>query len=132
VDNEEAEHVRLISRELFRLRTAGITECCARNIDPVAPGIQMLFGYLDRLFGVADRLTAAQRVDAGRAAINLFAMAMRDVAPSVPGGDGSACVVLDMMRTHRNHLADPRLRVDEPARRHHVSVRRAYTPFETS
>ena len=36
-----------------------------------------------------------------------------------------------MMRTHiREHLADPELRVDELARRHHVSVRHAYTVFE--
>jgi transcriptional regulator GlxA family with amidase domain len=29
----------------------------------------------------------------------------------------------------REHLADPHLRVEELARRHHVSVRRAYTLF---
>ena len=36
-----------------------------------------------------------------------------------------------MMLTHvRDHLADPELRVEELARRHYVSVRRAYTLFE--
>jgi transcriptional regulator GlxA family with amidase domain len=35
------------------------------------------------------------------------------------------------MRTHvREHLADPHLRVEELARRHHVSVRQLYTLFE--
>jgi AraC-like DNA-binding protein len=39
--------------------------------------------------------------------------------------------LLEMMLTHvRKHLADPELRVEELARRHHVSVRHAYTLFE--
>jgi AraC-like DNA-binding protein len=119
------------SRELLPLSTAEITDCCARSMDPAAPAMQVLSGYIDRLFEVADGLTAPQRLDAGRAAIDLLAMALRDVAPSVPGGDGSAGVLLDMMRTHvRKHLCDPDLRVAELARRHHVSVRHAYTLFE--
>ncbi|GAA3079172.1 helix-turn-helix domain-containing protein [Pseudonocardia yunnanensis] len=119
------------SRELLPLRTAEITESCARSIDPSAPGMQMLSDYLTRLLNVADSLTAEQRLDAGRAAIDLLAMALRNVAPSVPGGDGSVRVLLDMMRAHvRDHLADPQLGVVELARRHHVSVRRAYSVFE--
>jgi AraC-like DNA-binding protein len=40
-------------------------------------------------------------------------------------------VLLDMMQTHvREHLADPHLRVEELARRHHVSVSHVYTLFE--
>jgi len=114
------------SRELLALRNAEITESCARGIDPVAPGMEMLSSYLKQLFGAADRLTSEQRLDAGQAAIDLLAMALRDVTPSVPGGDGSADVLLDMMLTHvRDHLADPELRVEELARRHYVSVRRA-------
>jgi AraC-like DNA-binding protein len=93
--------------------------------------MQMLSAYLGQLFEVADSLTAGQRLDAGRFAIDLLAMALRDVTPSVPGADGSASVVLEMMRTHvRKHLADPDLRVEELARRHHVSVGHAYTLFE--
>ena len=119
------------SRELLPLHSAEITESCARAIDPVAPGMQMLSSYLKQLFAAADRLTADQRLDAGQAAIDLLAMALRDVTPSVPGGYDSTGVLLDMMMTHvRDHLADPRLRVEELARRHHVSVRRAYTLFE--
>jgi AraC-like DNA-binding protein len=119
------------SRELLPLRTAEITEACARSMDPAAPAMQLLAGYLDRLFDVADGLTPEQRLDAGRAAIDLLAMGLRDVAPSMPGGDGPADVLLDMMRTHvRDHLSDPRLRVEELARRHHVSVRHARTLFE--
>jgi AraC-like DNA-binding protein len=119
------------SRELLPLRTAEITDCCARSIDPAAPAMQMLSAYLGRLFDVADGLTAPQRVDAGRAAIDLLAMALRDVTPSVPGGDGPDGVLLEMMRTHvREHVADPDLRVEELARRHHVSVRQLYTLFE--
>jgi AraC-like DNA-binding protein len=119
------------SRELLALRNAEITESCARGIDPVAPGMQMLSSYLKQLFGAADRLTSEQRLDAGQAAIDLLVMALRDVTPSVPGEDGSARVLLDMMLTHvRDHLADPELRVEELARRHYVSVRRAYTLFE--
>lgn len=119
------------SRELLPLRTAEITESCARGIDPIAPAMQILSSYLDRLFSLADGLTAEQRRDAGQAAIDLLAMALREVIPSIPDGDGSADVLLDMMRTHvRDHLADPRLRVEELARRHHVSIRHAYTLFE--
>ncbi|MCE7002851.1 helix-turn-helix domain-containing protein [Kibdelosporangium philippinense] len=119
------------ARELLPLRTSEITDSCARGIDPAAPGMQMVSGYLDRLFGMAEHLTAEQRLDAGRAAIDLLAMALRDVQPSVPSGDGSAGVVLEMMRTHvRENLADSGLRVEELARRHHVSVRHVYNLFE--
>jgi AraC-like DNA-binding protein len=119
------------SRELLPLRTTEITEACARSIDPAAPAMQVLSGYLGRLFEVADDLTAPQRLDAGRAAIDLLAMALRDVTPSVPSGDGPEGVLLDMLRTHvREHLADPELRVEELARRHHVSIRQLYTLFE--
>ena len=132
VASTEARSLSLLfSRELLPLRTAEITEACARSMDPAAPAMRMLSGYLGRLFEAADDLTAAQRLDAGHAAIDLLAMALRDVTPSVPGGDGSAGVVLEMMRTHvRDHLADPELRVEELARRHHISVRHAYTLFE--
>jgi len=91
----------------------------------------MLSGYLGRLFEVAEGLTGQQQLDAGRAAIDLLAMVLRDVTPSVPGGDGPEKVLLEMMRMHvREHLADPGLHVEELARRHHVSVRHAYTLFE--
>jgi AraC-like DNA-binding protein len=121
----------LFSRDLLPLRTAEITEACARRVDPVMPAMQVLAGYLGRLFDVAGGLTAPQRRDAGRAAVDLLAMTLRDVTPSVPGGDGSEEVLLEMMRTHvRNHLADPELRVEELARRHYVSVRQAYVLFE--
>jgi AraC-like DNA-binding protein len=117
-------------RELLPLRTAEITEGCARSIDPAAPAMQILSAYLGQLFEVAGRLTASQRLDAGHAAIDLLAMALRDVTPSVPGGTGAEGVLLDVMRTHvRDHLADPELRVEELARRHHVSVSHAYTLF---
>ena len=119
------------SRELLPLRTAEITEACARSLEQAAPGMQMLSAYLDRLFEVADGLTAPQRLDAGRAAIDLLTMALRAATPSVPGGAGPDDVLLEMMRTHiRKHLADPDLRVEELARRHHVSARHAYTLFE--
>jgi AraC-like DNA-binding protein len=119
------------SRELLPLRTAEITEACARSMDPASPAMQVLSGYLGRLFEVADDLTAPERLDAGHAAIDLLAMTLRDATPSVPGGTGSDDVLLEMMRMHvRKHLADPDLRVEELARRHHVSVRHAYTLFE--
>ncbi|GAA1195929.1 helix-turn-helix domain-containing protein [Pseudonocardia alaniniphila] len=119
------------SRDLLPLRTAEITEGCARSMDPAAPAMQMLSGYLDRLFDLADDLTASQRLDAGHAAIDLLAMALRDVTPALPGDGGPAHVLLDMMLTHvRDHLADPRLHAEELARRHHVSVRHAQTLFE--
>jgi AraC-like DNA-binding protein len=119
------------SRELLPLRAGEITDGCARSMDPAGPAMQMLSGYLDRLFEAADDLAAPQRLDAGRAAIDLLAMALRDVTPSVPGGDGPEEVMLDMLRLHvREHLGDPDLRVEELARRHHVSVSRVYTLFE--
>jgi len=119
------------SRELLPLRTAEITEVCARSMNPAAPAMQMLSGYLGRLFEVADELTAPQRLDAGRAAIDLLAMTLRDVTPSVPGGDGPEGVLLDMMQTHvREHLSEPHMRVEELARRHHVSLSHVYALFD--
>src|ERR1700754_1263691 len=58
-------------------------------------------------------------------------MVLRDVTPSsAPRGNGPDDVLLEMMRMHaREHLADPHLRVEELARRHHVSVRHAYSLF---
>lgn len=118
------------SRELLPMRAAEITAACARSMDPQSPTMQMLSGYLGRLYQLADRLTADQRLDAGHAAIDLLGMALRDVRPSVPDGEGSTDVLLDMMRVHvRNHLADPLLTVEELARRHHISTRHAYALF---
>jgi AraC-like DNA-binding protein len=127
----ESQYLTLsFTRELLPLRGAEINEACARSVDPAAPAMQMLGAYLGRLFKVADGLTAPQRLDAGHAAIDLLAMALRDVVPSVPGGDGSAEVLLEMMLVHvREHLADPRLQVEELARRHNVSVSHLYTLF---
>jgi transcriptional regulator GlxA family with amidase domain len=57
-------------------------------------------------------------------------MALRDVTPFVPGGDGPGEVLLEMMRTHvRKHLR-PRVAGRGLARRHHVSVRQTYILFE--
>src|ERR1700754_1692138 len=117
-------------RELLPLRTAEITEACARIMDAAAPAMQVLSGFLGRLFELADELTGAQRRDAGYAAVDLLAMALRDVAPAVPGGDGPEGVLIEMMRMHvRAPLADPDLQVEELARRHHVSVSHAYSLF---
>jgi AraC-like DNA-binding protein len=119
------------SRELLPLRGAEITEACGRSTDPASPAMHTLGAYLGRLFEIGDGLTAPQRMDAGHAAIALLAMALRDVVPSVAGGDGPAEVLLDMMLSHvREHLADPSLHVEELARRHHVSVSHVYTLFE--
>ncbi|MFD1523497.1 helix-turn-helix domain-containing protein [Pseudonocardia yunnanensis] len=128
----EARYLTLsFSRELLPLRAAEIGEACARSMDPAAPAMQILVAYLGRLFTIADGLSAPQRLDAGHAAIDLVAMALRGVVPSVPAGDGSAAVLLEMMLTHvREHLADPRLQVGELARRHKVSVSHVYTLFE--
>jgi AraC-like DNA-binding protein len=118
-------------RELLPINTIELTASCARRLDPAAPGMQMLSGYLDQLFEIAEELTEPQRLDAGRAAIDLLAMVLRDVTPSGPSGNGPEEVLLETMRMHvREHLADPELRVEELARRHHVSVRHAYTLFE--
>ena len=87
-------------RELLPLRTAEITEGCARSMDPAAPAMQMLSGYLDRLFDLADDLTASQRLDAGQAAIDLLAMVLRDVTPVRTGRGRPRGCLLDMMRTH--------------------------------
>jgi len=45
-------------RALLPLPTAEITEACACSVDPAAPAMQMLSGYLGRLFEVAEDLTA--------------------------------------------------------------------------
>jgi AraC-like DNA-binding protein len=126
----ESQYLSLASsRELLPLRDAEITEACARVMDPTAPAMQVLTAYLDRLFTLAGRFPVPQRLDAGRAAIDLLTMALRDVVPLVP--DGSAEVLFAMMLTHvREHLADPHLTVEELARRHHVSASHVYTLFE--
>jgi AraC-like DNA-binding protein len=119
------------SRELLPLRAAVIAEACARSMDPVSPAARLLAGYLGRLFGIAEGLTAAQRLDAGHAAIDLLVMALRDVVPSAAGGDGSAAVLLEMVLMHvREHLADSNLQVKGLARRHNVSVSHLYSLFE--
>jgi AraC-like DNA-binding protein len=119
------------SRELLPLRATEITDGCARLMDSASPAMQVLSGYLGQLFEIADGLSAPQRLDAGHAAIDMLAMALRDVVASVPGGDGSAEVLLEMMLVHvRENLADPHLQVEELARRHHVSVSHVYTLFE--
>jgi hypothetical protein len=46
--------------------------------------MQMLSGYLGRLFEAADDLTEPQRPDDGRATIDLLAMVLRDVTPPCP------------------------------------------------
>ncbi|GAA3054805.1 hypothetical protein GCM10010464_19390 [Pseudonocardia yunnanensis] len=110
---------------------AGTGVVTERSMDLASPAMQMPAAYLGRLFEIADSLTAPQRMDAGHAAIDLLVMALRDVVPSVPGCDGSAEVLLEMMRRHvREHLADPHLQVEELARRHHVSVSHVYALFE--
>jgi AraC-binding-like domain len=68
-------------RELLPLRTAEITEGCARGMDPATPAMRVLSGYLGRLFEVADDLTVGQRLDAGCAAIDLLAMVLRGRHP---------------------------------------------------
>ncbi|GAA3105340.1 hypothetical protein GCM10010464_80620 [Pseudonocardia yunnanensis] len=132
VSQTETRHLVLsFSRELLPLRTAEITEACARSMDPASPAMQLLSAYLGRLFQIADGLTAPQRMDSGHAAIDLLAMALRDVVPSIPGSEGSSGVLLDMMRRYvRKHQTDPHLRVEELARWHHVSVSHVYTLFE--
>jgi AraC-like DNA-binding protein len=127
----ENRHLALhFSRDLLPLPAARVSEACARGLDPRTPAMQMLSGYLGRLFELGDTLTGEQRLDAGRAAVDLLVMALRDVGPAVTAADGSAAVLLDMMRLHvREHLADPRLDVEELARRHHVSVRHTHTLF---
>jgi AraC-like DNA-binding protein len=132
VSQTETERLILsFSREQLPLRAAEITGACARSMNPASPAMQTLSAYLGRWFETADCLTAPQRLDAGRAAIDLLAMALRDVVPSVPGGDGPAGVLLEMMLTYvRKHLADPNLQVIDLARRHHVSVSHLYTLFE--
>lgn len=82
------------------------------------------------LFEVADGLTGQQLLDAGCAAIGLLVMALRDVASVVPGGEGSAEVLSDMIRVHiHERLVEPDPGVEEVARRHRVSVNRLYTLF---
>ncbi|WP_433286657.1 helix-turn-helix domain-containing protein [Pseudonocardia sp. CA-142604] len=132
VSQIETRHLVLsFSRELLPLRATEITEACGRSMDPASPAMHTVAAYLGRLFEIADGLTVPQRLDAGHAAIDLLVMAMRDVIPSVAGGDGPAEVLLDMMLIHvREHLADPNLQVEELARRHNVSVSHVYTLFE--
>ena len=118
------------SRDMIPMRTAEVTEACARSLSPGAPGVQLLSGYLDQLYDLADSLTVSQQLDAGQAALDLLLMALRGAVPSVLGSAASPDVLLSMMRTHvRQHLSDPRLDVAELARRYHVSVRKAYDLF---
>ncbi|GAA4557736.1 helix-turn-helix domain-containing protein [Planotetraspora kaengkrachanensis] len=117
-------------RHLLPMRPAEITEGCARRVDPRSPGMRLLSGYMGQLHLLAGDLSGEQRHDAGLAAIELLAMALRGAVPAVPGEQSAGEVLLGLMRGHvRDHLADPRLTVAELARRHHVSVRHAHVLF---
>ncbi|MCH6171000.1 helix-turn-helix domain-containing protein [Pseudonocardia alaniniphila] len=64
-------------------------------------------GGPDRSNG-GDCLTAPQRLDAGHAAIDLLAVALRSAVPRYPEATAPK-VLLEMMLMHvRQHLADPR------------------------
>jgi AraC-like DNA-binding protein len=131
VSPSESQSLTLhFSRDMIPMRTADVTEACARILPPGTPGMQLLSGYLGQLYDLVDSLTASQRLDAGQAALDLLLMALRGAVPSDLGSAGSPEVLLGMMRTHvREHLSDPRLDVPELARRCHVSVRKAYDLF---
>jgi AraC-like DNA-binding protein len=116
-------------RGLLSLGRARVSDHCARTLDPKSPAMRLAAGYLGQLHGLVDELTGEQRIEAGRVAINLLSMAMRDGAQ-----DGSHAavgeVVLRMMQRYvQDHLADPQLSVTELALRHHISVRQVHALF---
>ncbi|PZG17021.1 AraC family transcriptional regulator [Nonomuraea aridisoli] len=117
-------------RGLLPLRPAEIDAALARGMDAGTPAVQLLSGYVRQLFQLAGDLSGEQAHDAGLAGIELVMMALRGLAPAVPGDHSAGTVLLGLMRTHvREHLADPRLTVAELARRHHVSVRHVHALF---
>ncbi|MGC5311819.1 helix-turn-helix domain-containing protein [Micromonospora zamorensis] len=117
-------------RDVLPLRAVEVNDALARRMEPGAPAMRLLSGYVNQLFHLADGLNDEQRRDAGLAGIDMLTMALRGRTPTVPDDQSAAAVLLGLMRTHiREHLADPRLTVNELARRHHVSVRHTHVLF---
>jgi AraC-like DNA-binding protein len=115
-----------IPRDLLPLRGNEISQGLAQAIPLGSPSLQLLRLYLDQLHTLAGSFTAPQRGDAARAAIDLLAMTLRGMAPSVQADD----VLVEVLREHiRSNLGDPALTVAELARRHHISVRQVHTVF---
>jgi AraC-like DNA-binding protein len=115
-----------LPRELLPLRGQQLTDGLARPVDLGSPALQLLHQYLSQVHGLAAGFSAAQRGDAGRAAIELLAMTMRGLTPAVEADD----VLVEVLREHiRRHLHDSDLTVTELARRHHISVRQAHAVF---
>ncbi|MEY9968489.1 AraC-like DNA-binding protein [Streptacidiphilus sp. MAP12-16] len=115
-----------IPRDLLPLRGNEVSRGLAQSIPLDSPSLQLLRLYLDQLHKVAGSFTAPQRGDAARAAIDLLAMTLRGMAPSVQADD----VLVEVLRDHiRASLGDPALTVAELARRHHISVRQVHAVF---
>jgi AraC-like DNA-binding protein len=119
----------VLPRELLKMRSAVITDRCAHTVSRQWSSTRLLSGYLRQLAKVADGLSADQRRDAGRVAVDLLGMALRDVEPAMP--HAAADVLVEMMCSHvRERVSDSTLDVAELARRHHISTRYAHTLFE--
>jgi hypothetical protein len=56
-------------RQLLPLRGNEITDGIALGIEPSAPAMRLLTGYLGQLFQLAEDISAGQRQDAARAAL---------------------------------------------------------------
>lgn len=117
-------------RTALPLKEAGVTSGLARHLDAGSPGMRLLSGYARELFTMSDSLSEVQRLDAGRAGLEMVTMALRGRLPSVGADSSAGEVLLGLMRSHiRAHLADSRLTVAELARRHHTSIRHAHDLF---
>ncbi len=85
-----------IPRDLVPLRGNEISQGLSQAIPLASPSLQLLRLYLDQLHKVAGSFSSPQRGDAARAAIDLLAMTMRGMAPSVQADD----VLVEVLREH--------------------------------
>jgi AraC-like DNA-binding protein len=115
-----------LPRDLLPLRGNQVAKGLVQPIPVSTPSLQLLRHYLENLHGLADGFTGSQQGDAARAAIDLLAMTLRGMAPSV----GAEDVLVEVLREHvRGRLGDPSLSVADLARRHHISVRQVHAVF---
>ncbi|NMO55705.1 helix-turn-helix domain-containing protein [Actinoplanes sp. TBRC 11911] len=113
-------------RGMLPLRAGEITESCARVLDLRAPALQVLTGHLEWLESAADDLSARQRADGGRAALDMLTTILQN-AETVAAEEQ---VRIETLQAYvLEHLADPGLTTVELARRHRISHRQVYRLF---
>ncbi len=119
------ELILQVPRDQIPLDRRVIEEACARTFPPTDPGLRVLRVYLSEVLDVADSLTAFQRLDYARTAMDLLTAVLRDAGPTQPTGS-----LLTLQAFIRGNLANPALSPTLVATTHRVSARHVYNLFQ--